>query len=172
MSAHIRPRFRLRVDLEPDDVMDVFSSSKERGDLPFVLHLFERQVEIGIRSADRHFWSPFLNLLIETHDGETILHGKYGPAVNLWTMFLAGYAVSGIVGSVALVLAYGQSRLGQATSGFTLFGIAATCFLGIHIVGRVGRRLAHPQMLQIHDAIEQLFGNHILELQDEEADTE
>ena len=166
----MRPRFAMRVDLEGDAVMAAFESRKERGDLPFVVHLYERQVEIGIRSDERHAWSPFLNLLVETAENGTTLNGKYGPAVNLWTLFLAGYAVATIVGGVGLVLGYSQSMLDQEPTGYGLAVAAAMMLVVVHVAGRIGRWFAHPQMLQIHEHIEAMFGEHILELHDEEAD--
>ena len=167
MDVRLRPRFRLRVDMEPDAVMELFAARKH-DDPPCVLHLYEHQVEFSVRQADRHFWSPFLNLIVEpTADGAT-LHGKYGPNVNVWTMFLATYAVAGIAGAVGLVVAWSQSMIGQEVTGLWITVGCAVIAAIVYVLGRVGRHLARPQMVVFHDFIEAKFGPHIVEILDEE----
>lgn len=169
MTARLRPRFCLEVDLDADAVMALFAARKQAGDLPYVLRLYEHQVELSVREADRHFWSPFLNLIVHTEDGRTTLRGKYGPNINVWTMFLGAYAALFIVGSVGVVAAWSQALIKQPVTGHWVALGCAALAAAIYALGRFGRHLAHPQMVGFHDFIETLFAGHILALRDEEA---
>ena len=169
MKTALRPRFRLRVDLAADDVMQLVETA--RPDLEACeLRLFQHQVEVRIRAEDRHFWSPFLNLIVEEYESGSTLRGKYGPNVNVWTMFLAGYAACVLTGSVGVVVGVSQSTLGMPTWGYTVAIVCAVTTALLYVAGRMGRALAHPQMVVIHEVIEGLFADHILELHDDETD--
>lgn len=168
MSARLRPRFRLSVDLDADSVMDVFRQRKEEGSAACILHLYEHQVEFSVRAVERHFWSPFLKLIVETTDEGTRLYGKYGPNVNVWSMFMAAYVALSLTGSVGLVIGFSQLSLRLEPAGFQISAWCAVGLAVVYAVGRVGRQLAHPQMLVFHNEIETMFANHIIELRDEE----
>lgn len=169
MSARLRPRFRLRVGIDADAVMDEFRARRDCGDLPCQVQLYEHQVEFSVRERDRHFWSPFLNLVIESTSDETVLYGKYGPNVNVWSMFLAAYAALFIGAAVGFFLGTSQMQLDQPLTGFWL---TLGCTVGavvVYVVGRIGRSLAHPQMMMFHGCVERVFGEHIIDIEDEEA---
>lgn len=169
MTARLRPRFRLRVSIEADEVMQVFARRIEREELPCVVQLYEHQVEVSIRESDRHFWSPFLNLIVEQRGGGvSSLSGKYGPNINVWTMFLAAYAVLFIAGTAGFFIGTSQMQIEQPVTGFYL---TAGCVIGAMLfygVGLLGRRLAHPQMEIIHSFLQETFAGQLLELRDEE----
>ncbi len=171
MSARLRPRFQLRVDLAPDSVMEVFQA-EATPDGPCALQLYERQVEFSVPESRRHFWSPFLNLIVETAPGGAVLHGKYGPNVNVWTMFMAAYAVCffGAVAGFFIGTSQLQLKGEQPLTGFYLVAGAAAAAATIYAIGRVGRHLAHPQMLEFHGCVREWFGSHIVDLLDEETD--
>ena len=173
MSTRLRPRFRLRVDLSADEVMELFARRVEieAGAMPVTLDLYRHQVEFSMRPADRHFWSPFLNLIIEEggERGGAVLQGKYGPNVNVWTMFVAAYAALFLAGMVGFILGTSQMGLGQPATGFWISCGCAALALVIYGIGRIGLRLAHPQTMVIHGFIVGLFGEHVVALRDEEA---
>ena len=171
MSARLRPRFRLRVDRDAEHVMDVFRERKSADELPCEIELFDRQVEFSVRDRDRHFWSPFLNLIIESERDETVLYGKYGPNGNVWSMFLAAYAALFLTAAVGFFIGTSQMQIDQPITGFWITGGAFLLAVVVWFVGRVGRALAHPQMVMLHECVERIFGEDILEIEDEETES-
>jgi hypothetical protein len=151
----MRPRFRKPIALAPDDVMARFEDCIDAGACPYVTRLYERQIEITVPDDRQHFWSPYLNLRF-IEDGETAeLDGRFGPNIGVWTMFVAAYAVLGIVGSVGLIMGISQSSIGQEPSGYW---IAAACFGAIvlvYAIAMVGQRLAGPQMTELRAFVEE-----------------
>jgi hypothetical protein len=146
-----------------------FTEARKRDDLPCRLELYENQVEFSVLESDRHFWSPFLNLLVEqVGDDGTCLRGKYGPNVNVWSMFLAAYAATGLAGTGGLIIGLSQYQLGQSATGLLLAAACGLAAIVIYGIGRIGRSLAHPQMIVFHEFLEELFDDVIVHLEDEE----
>ena len=160
----------MRVSIDADAVMQIFAQKKAAREGPCVLNLYEHQVEFSVPGTDRHFWSPFLNLIVETGAGTTTLYGKYGPNVNVWTMFVAGYAILFLTAVAGFFIGTSQMQLDQPLTGFHLMGGCAAAAAVVYAIGLFGRYLARPQMVQFHECIERWFADHILEIADEEAD--
>lgn len=156
-ALRMRPRFRKKVSLSPDEVMARFESCFDSSDCPYVSQFHEYQVEITVPDDRQHFWSPYLNLLIEPDGDGAELDGRFGPNISVWTMFVAAYAVLGISGGVGLMMGFSQMSLDQSASGFM---VAAGCLAGIvlvYVVALFGQRLAGPQMLEIRKFVEENF---------------
>ena len=98
-----------------------------------------------------------------------MLRGKYGPNVNVWTMFVAAYAVFFLAGMVGFALGTSQMGLGQPATGLWIVAGCVLLAMLVYGVGRIGPRLAHPQTMVIHGFIVELFGEHVVALRDEEA---
>ncbi|MFP4600593.1 MAG: hypothetical protein ACLFVJ_20225 [Persicimonas sp.] len=161
MELRLRPRFGLRVSLSPDQVLERFRHSAESTAHPCDVSVLDRQVEMTVRTAEQHFWSPYLNVLLETDRGHTVLRGKFGPNINVWTMFVAAYAVLGLVGLVGLIAATSQLQIDQPPSGLVLS--AGCLFLSalVWVAGKLGQRWAYDQMVVIHLFVHELFADVI-----------
>lgn len=162
-ELRLRPRFGLRVDLSAKQVMERFGRCQVSGTSPCAVHLLDRQVEMTVRAEQRHFWSPYLKVLLEEEAGQTTLRGTFGPNINVWTMFVAAYAVLSLVGAVGLFIATSQLQIGQSPSGVWL---SAACLLLSALVwtaGKLGQRWAHDQMVQIHRFVHELFADAVAE---------
>lgn len=157
-ALRMRPRFRKQLDVTPDEVMEHFEECFRSGECAYVTQFHEHQVEITIPDERQHFWSPYLNLLVEQREGGTELDGRFGPNVAVWTMFVAAYAVLGIAAGVGVMMGFSQMSLDQETTGFWLAGACVVGIALVYAVALVGQRLAGPQMSEIRGFVEQLVG--------------
>ncbi len=157
MSVRLRPRFGLRVRLSEQEVMDRFRDCIEADNLPCQVSLLDRQIEISVQPEERHFWSPFLNMLLETDESHTLLQGKFGPNVNVWTMFLAAYALLLLTGTLGVLIATSQFQLGQTLTGLYLSAAALLVAAAVWGAGQLGKRWAYDQMVVIHHVVHNLF---------------
>ena len=159
MSLRMRPRFGLTVVASPDAVMDHVRAVRGRPELGCKIQLLDRQLEVSVPPAERHFWSPFLNILVEDGpEGGAALRGQFGPNANVWSLFLAGYAIVSITGAMGLVLATSQLQLGGAPVGFVVAGACLVAGVMIWGAGQVGQRLARAQMVALHRRVIALLG--------------
>lgn len=162
MTARMRPKFGLSVSLTPEQVMERFRDGKEAGALPYEVNLLQYQVEISPEVAQRHFWSPYLKVLIEADEDRAVLDGRFGPNINVWTMFVAAYTVLFLTGTMGLIIATSQLQIGQPPAGFWISAICSLLAGLVWIAGQVGQRWAHEQMVAIHVMMLELF-NDVLE---------
>lgn len=157
MNWRLRPRFRLRIALSAREVVERFGDHKDSGTAPFDLYIEDRQVEMSVDAGRRHFWSPYLKLRLEQQQNATVLKGTFGPNINVWSMFLAAYAVCVLTGSTGLIIGVSQLLIDQSPVGLwlTAGGLAASTL--IWAAGQIGQRLAYDQMVAIHLFVHELF---------------
>ena len=161
MSWRLRPRFGLRLRLSSDEVMERFGRTAESETSPCEVFLFDRQVEMTVPATRRHFWSPYLKVLVRREHGETVLRGKFGPNISVWSMFLAAYAVAGLTGAAGLFIGISQWQIGLTPTGFWLSGGCLLLAVLVWIAGKVGQRWAYGQMVAIHLFVHELFADAI-----------
>lgn len=157
-ALRMRPRFRMQVRMDADQVMARFRECFGCDGCEYVVAYFDHQVEVTVSEKDRHFWSPYLNLIVRPlDDGRAELDGRFGPNVNVWTMFMAAYAILGLSGSVGLLIGSSQWMLGHAPTGVYY---ALACLLGVCVVygiAMVGQNIAGEQMREIRWFVESRF---------------
>jgi hypothetical protein len=117
--------------------------------------VMDKHVELLIRPAYRHFWSPWLSGELESDgEGGSKLFARFGPHPSIWTGFAMAYAI--MAAGLITVLVYGLGLWMVGSSPWVLWlapifvGVAGLLYLG----SLVGRRLASEQigwMLQMLD---------------------
>lgn len=162
-SFHIRPRFRQVVEMDPDAVREKIITQLSEKEDQFEVKNFTDFVCLRIHQKDRHFWSPRLNLSLESADepGKTIIHGIYGPNANVWSLMLFSYLIVGFLGFIAGVIGVSQWVIGTSTWGFWLLGIAAVLLIALYVVAQTGQKLGAQQTFFIHQAYESAVGTPV-----------
>lgn len=165
-SFRIRPVFSQVVELVPDEVRERIVWAVERdGGGSFEVKNFPNFVCLRIREADRHFWSPRLNLsLEETADGHTRIEGTYGPNANVWGLFLYGYLLIGSLGTFAGVFGFAQWMIGMRPWGLWILGGLGFLAAALYVTAQFGQKLGARQMFAIHQAYESAIGT-LVEIQ-------
>ncbi len=161
MDVRLRPRFGLRLNLASQRVMERFEELQGDDSHRCEVLLLERQVEMTVTAEERHYWSPYLKMLLKEEGTQTVLEGKFGPNINVWSLFLAAYAVLAIVGSGGLILATSQFQLGQSPTGLWLSTTCLVLAVVVWIAGKIGQRWAYDQMVLIHTVVHQEFAGSI-----------
>ncbi len=156
MDTHMRPRFVATSPLgsaeaSVRDLTDAFVSAEcgcqARG-------FYDRQVEVRVHPDTRHTWSPQLKVWFQEDDGVVRARGRFGPEANVWTMFMAGYAISGMVSLAGLIVYTSQIGVrGGGSWGAALTPLGALGALGVFALARVGRRLARDEMRVMFEVV-------------------
>ncbi|MCA9664256.1 MAG: hypothetical protein KC503_01675 [Myxococcales bacterium] len=144
----VRPRYEERFDVSTETALARAKVMLTAEGGPFEGNVLDRFVDIHIRQADRHFWSPWLNVEVEPLEGEQtgcFVHGRFGPHPNVWTLFMMLYGVLSMLSFAALM--WGLSQLMAGEYAWTLWGLPPLFLLAtlLYFASQVGQRLAAPQ---------------------------
>ena len=162
MSQHLlRPRFALRVPWDADAVVRRFQERLAHPDCPCrgMVADLQRVIDLRVRAADRHLWSPALGLQIEpAEDGEgSMVHGLIGPEPGVWTGIAFAYV--GMATGLLFLLTLGsvQWSLGHDAWAFWLALVLVVGVASVWLVARAGQRLAAPQTAQLRHFLEEVL---------------
>src|SRR5690606_27093439 len=110
----MRPTFELRPDVPPDEIFQRMRERLERSECPISGLVARQYAELMTRSVEKHFWSPVMFLEISERDGgeRAKLRGRFAPHPNVWTGFMAIYAVLFMLGLGAAMYGLSQWQLG------------------------------------------------------------
>ena len=147
--AHIRPRFKLVVNLPPEQVMTrVRGMIAEKPD-GISGRVVQHHVILDIVGEDVHFWSPQLNFRVEALDDDpskTLVAGLIGPRPAVWTLFMFIYFSIALAGFVLSSIGLSRWMLGDASRLVWAFPLALLFALTARQVGKYGERLAADQV--------------------------
>ncbi len=149
--------------MDPETVRETIVERLSHETDRFEIKNFTDFVCLRIHEKDRHFWSPRLNLSLESAEepGKTIIHGIYGPNANVWSLMLFSYLIVGFLGIIAGVIAFSQWVIGTGTWGFWLLGVAGAILVALYLVAQVGQKLGAQQTFVIHQAYESAIGQPV-----------
>lgn len=149
-SFSVRPNFLHRVNAGPAEVrarlLQAFAAEPSR----YEVHDFERFIGVHIADPERRFWSPRLLLVLEADNGGTRLQGTYGPEMEIWSVFLYGYLITGLLGTFSAMLGFAQVLTGAHAWGFWVVGAMALIALVLYIGAQFGQKLGAWQTFQVH----------------------
>lgn len=154
----LRPCFEHIVELSRDEARTRLVQTFAQPSAGFEVHEFPDFIGLHIRETERRFWSPRLFLVLDATDGHTTrIQGTYGPEIEMWSGFVYGYLMLGLLGIFSSVLGTSQLLIHQTPWGLWVFGAmlvtAALLFLG----SRVGLRLGAGQAVRLRQTYEAVF---------------
>lgn len=110
---------------------------------------------IGLHVAEhaRRFWSPRLFIVLDpTHEGQTHIQGTYGPEIEVWSVFLYGYLITGLLGMFSGVLGAAQLFIHTLPWGFWVTGAMAVLAGILYFGAQLGQKFGAWQTFQLHQA--------------------
>jgi hypothetical protein len=161
-SFGIRPRFTQTLDLRLEEAQARLARAVEEGADRCEMKIFPGFICLRIPEQDRHFWSPRLNLGLETtEDGRTRIEGIYGPNANVWGLFLYGYLLTGTFGLFSGVFGFAQFLIGQHPWALWIFGAMLALAIGLYVIAQFGQKLGALQTFRLHQIYEAAMGRTV-----------
>lgn len=149
-DIRLRPRFRTRVPCDPATVLALIEaglSSADGGE--FDGTVFDTSAVLRIPPNRRHFWSPELQVGVDSDSDGSLVSGLFGPRPGVWSMYVALYAFVLFVAIMGGSFGASQIMLGQAPLAFWSLPASVTAALAVYGIGRVGRRLGREQIQEL-----------------------
>lgn len=154
-SFRVRPRFTHGIaGRTPKETRDHLLHGLP-GETPLEIKAFAGMVGLHIPESERRYWSPRLFLNFEpTPEGGTRIEGIYGPEIEIWSVFLYGYLLTGLLGTFATILGIAQLVVPTYPWGFWVAAGMALGALLLYVAAQLGQKLGVWQTFRLHRAYE------------------
>ncbi len=158
---HLRPRFTIDLNGDQELVINKFKKALNEGNSKFPSRFYDGHIIIDVPKKEEHFWSPQLNLEIESlEENKSLLKGLFGPKPQVWTLFMFIHFAVGLTFLVFSVMLYVRWSLEKGI----VFPLMMTLFLpllwvSLYLIGRVGKSTGHSQMDDLHDLMTNILEN-------------
>jgi hypothetical protein len=154
----MRPRFEVVVPRPAVQTLQGLRAALEQPGAPYVGSVVGKHVLVKVRPGERRLWSPQLEVDVEGHPDGTLLRGLFAPQPDVWTFFVALYAVIGLLGFAGLLFGLVQWWLG--TTPVALWSVPAALVLGgaVYALALAGQRLSQAQIVQLRAFLDDAVG--------------
>lgn len=158
-SFRIRPQFSHTVDLSVEATRARILESLAQQTPAFEVRAFPEFIGIHIADKDRRYWSPrlFLNLS-KTAEGGTAIEGVYGPEIEIWSVFLYGYLLAGLLGTFSGILGFAQRAFDYYPWGLWVLAAMIVVAVLLYLGSQFGQKLGAWQTFQLHQAYQTAVG--------------
>lgn len=144
-----------------EEQIAILESAVARPDSRCVSRVLGNHLDITIVEADRHRWSPCVQLEFSQADGETIVDGLVGPHPNVWTLFAFVNITIVSAAGFGLMLGLAQLTLGQSPWGLWTVAGGAVLLGAMYMASQVGRRFAAEQTRLLVRFVEDALGTAV-----------
>lgn len=161
-SFRVRPRFTQTVPLDPGEVEERLSHTIHERCRGCYLLRFPGYLTLRIPEDQQHFWSPQLTLSLDPdEEGGTRISGIYGPRTNVWSMFLYGYLIVGVLGTFTGIFGIAQWVVGARAWGLIPFATFLVLAVGLYVLAQFGQKIGARQTYTLHLAYEAAIGETV-----------
>jgi len=158
-SFRIRPRFVQTVELNPDETRARILRAFAEKSPDIEVRGFSGFIGLHIAECNRHVWSPRLLLDLKANEaGTTVIEGVYGPESDIWSVYLYGYLITGLLGTFAGALGWAQIVIGTPPWGLWVLGAMTLLAAGLYLAAQFGQKLGAWQTFQLHQAYQTAIG--------------
>ena len=145
----MRPRFRIPVPGDGSAVLEHLGRKLDAPEAPLTGQVVRRHAFLQMPRERRSLLSPFLNLeLTDGPDGAHLV-GRFSPAPNVWTGFMALYVFLGLLGFAGLILGWAQTTVDEFAWGFFAFPASLALIAFVFGAAFIGQGLSADQMYEL-----------------------
>jgi len=154
----LRPRFKIELNHSNETVLSAFEASKD-STKGIVLLRIDDHVFIKIPKEDQHFWSPQLDLeIISFEEGESVLHGVFGPKPSVWTLFMFFHFIVGTLFIGIGIWAYTNASLKTSfTVQLVLLFLLGIVWFALYFAGRMGKSTGKKEMILLNTFMKKIL---------------
>lgn len=160
-SFRIRPRFRIEVELTPEELKERFRERIAQPGAPCTAAYFPEHIVLRLPIEEQHLWSPQLELALEEQEGGALIRGLYGPKPQVWTFFAFAYGALGVLGLFIGIIGTSQLGLGLPAHILWVLPLLAGIALFLYILSQTGQKLGAEQTFTLHHFFEETVNKKV-----------
>lgn len=151
-DVFLRPRFKLKLDENQQQIIEKFKDNLKDGNCKYCSKIVDGHIVIDVPKEENHFWSPQLNIEIESlNDEKSIVKGLFGPKPQVWTLFMFVHFAMAVAFIGFSIMAYVKWTLkSNYKFAFYVAILIPVLWIVMYILGRIGKATGHKQMDELH----------------------
>jgi hypothetical protein len=155
----VLPRFEVVVGCPEASVAANLRRSLARAGCECVGWVEPPYAELHVPAAERHFWSPRLQLTLDEQREGTKVRCTFRPEPGVWTGFVFAHSVFGTLGLLGLSLGLAQWTLQHSAWALLAAPIAGLLSAALYIGALLGHRLGHAHMCMLRRELDRGLGS-------------
>jgi len=158
----IRPSFNLTSHASVEDICSRFKVILLTKNGDFSGKVRHGYISLFPAPHNSHYWSPHLSVIVEEDEddpNQTVLRGLYGPAPNVWTMFVFFYAIIALATVIISVIGLANRSLGESSAILWALPVLLLILISIYATSYFGQRKGHEQIEIIDEFFMTIFAD-------------
>lgn len=145
----MRPRFRIPVAGNGSEVLARLKRQLEAPEAVLSGQVVGSHAFLQMPRERRSLLSPFLNLELDDGSEGTRLVGRFSPAPNVWTGFMAIYVFLALTGLAGLIYGWAQTTVDEFAWGFLAFPVSLGLMAFVYGAAVIGQGLTADEMYEL-----------------------
>lgn len=153
----MRPTFVVSISVSADEAMDrIRQQLREQGQWESSASV-GRCAELFVAAGERRVWSPHLSIHAEEAESGCVLHGRFSPRPEIWTMLMFLYFTVISVAFFATMFGCAQWMIKQSPWALSAAPIGTVIVIALHVISLIGQRLGRKQMRELRDRLDMVL---------------
>ncbi|MEZ4649475.1 MAG: hypothetical protein R3E97_11975 [Candidatus Eisenbacteria bacterium] len=166
LLPRMRPDFVLDLEVDGEQVLETLRRKLAKDDAPFEGQVLKGHACLRLPPKRRSMLSPFLEIDTKVEDGKEVIHGRFSPAPNVWTGFMALFGTIAMLGLAGTIYGLAKITLGGGLL-WLLSGPAAIALIAfVYGAAFIGQGLSSQEMFDLRAYVQCI----VRDLQDENYD--
>lgn len=155
----MRPRFRYLIQKPQATLEAEFKTLLKTTKLPFTGVVTPNHVSIHYKKAHQEFFTPHIDLTLDTHEEGTLVRGLIGPKPQIWTLFTFAHGISGVLALAGIMIGLSQLGMQKPAHALWLLPIAGVISLATYLLAQFGQKIAYDQTVNLYQFLMEQLGH-------------
>jgi hypothetical protein len=153
----LRPTFDIPLNQSREVVIERLVELQAQHPNRQLFLMFGEYGELHLPPQEHRLWSPHLSFYLMETDQKAVVHGRFAPRVDVWTVVWIAYLVFLFSAFFGLVLGISQWTLNETAWGVWVAVGAMVLWFSLFVVANIGQQWSSDQMQHLREQLESLL---------------
>jgi hypothetical protein len=155
----LRPTFEIELADSREQVISKLESAHRMAEHRDHFLLYGEYGELHLPPAEHRLWSPHLSFYVMERGNDSVIHGRFAPRPDIWTVVWIAYLLAAFSAFFAAMFSASQWQVNERAWGLWLLLISIAIFCTIYIVAHFGQQWSADQMQALRNRLESILAS-------------
>ena len=153
----LRPTFEFPIAVVRELAMQRLQEIYQLRNQPTRFFVHGEYGELHLPKEEHRFWSPHLSFYVAEQDGKAMIHGRFAPRLEVWTLVWIMYLAMAFTAFFSFTMAYSQWAINEASWWYWPGIVALLAIAAIYVVAHFGQQWSSDQMLKLRGWLDEIL---------------